>query len=284
QGNDELAQIGASFNLFIDKMAEILNNVNRNSESVNIASMKIASGNLDLSSRTTQQASLLEQTAASMEQMTGSAKQSAEHVQQANQLAVSATEVAKKGSLEVSQVVATMGSIQASSRKIVDIIAVIDGIAFQTNILALNAAVEAARAGEQGKGFSVVATEVRNLAQRSASAAKEIKVLIDASVGQIEGGSKLVENAGATMVKIAESVQRVTDILGDVSVASQEQTSGIHQINQAMAQIDQATQQNAVLIEQAASSAASLQEQARSLSQLVATSLQWIGRTTKHLG
>ncbi|MDM0107417.1 methyl-accepting chemotaxis protein [Variovorax sp. J22R24] len=236
---------------------------------VSSASTQIATGNQDLSSRTEEQASSLEQTAASMEELTSTVKQNADNARQANQLAVSASEVAVKGGSVVSQVVDTMGSINASSRKIVDIIGVIDGIAFQTNILALNAAVEAARAGEQGRGFAVVASEVRSLAQRSAAAAKEIKTLIGDSVEKVEEGSKQVAEAGKTMEEIVDSVKRVTDIMGEITAASQEQTSGIEQINQAITQMDQVTQQNAALVEEAAAAAASLQEQAGSLSQVV---------------
>jgi methyl-accepting chemotaxis protein len=204
-----------------------------------------------------------------MEQLTSTVKQNADNAQQANQLAVSASEVAVKGGSVVSQVVDTMASINASSRKIVDIIGVIDGIAFQTNILALNAAVEAARAGEQGRGFAVVASEVRSLAQRSAAAAKEIKGLIDDSVGKVDAGSALVGEAGKTMEEIVDSVKRVTDIMGEITAASQEQTSGIEQINQAITQMDQVTQQNAALVEEATAAAGSLQEQATSLVQAV---------------
>ena len=204
-----------------------------------------------------------------MEQLTSTVKQNADNARQANQLAASASEVAVRGGGVVSQVVETMGSINSSSRKIVDIIAVIDGIAFQTNILALNAAVEAARAGEQGRGFAVVAAEVRNLAQRSAAAAKEVKGLIDDSVGKVEAGSQKVAEAGQTMDEIVASVRRVTDIMGEITAASQEQTTGIEQINQAITQMDQVTQQNAALVEEAAAAAAALQDQAGSLSQLV---------------
>ncbi|MFJ2986401.1 methyl-accepting chemotaxis protein [Collimonas sp. NPDC087041] len=270
RGGDELSQIATAFNMFVDKMANILGRIRHTSESVNVASREIAAGNLNLSARTEQQASSLEQTAASMEQITGTVKQSADNARQANQLAESAAAVATQGGAVVSQVVATMGSISSSSKKIVDIIGVIDGIAFQTNILALNAAVEAARAGEQGRGFAVVASEVRNLAQRSATAAKEIKGLIGDSVAQVETGSKLVGDAGATMEQIVDSVRRVTDIMAEISAASQEQTSGIEQINQAITQMDQVTQQNAALVEQAAAAAESLQEQAGDLSQIVA--------------
>ena len=236
---------------------------------VSTASTQIASGNQDLSSRTEEQASSLEETAASMEELTSTVKQNADNARQANQLAVSASEVAVRGGSVVTQVVDTMGSINTASRKIVDIIGVIDGIAFQTNILALNAAVEAARAGEQGRGFAVVASEVRSLAQRSAAAAKEIKTLIGDSVGKVEEGSKQVAEAGKTMEEIVDSVKRVTDIMGEITAASQEQTSGIEQINQAVSQMDQTTQQNAALVEEASAAAQSLQEQAGSLSQIV---------------
>jgi methyl-accepting chemotaxis protein len=224
---------------------------------------------MDLSSRTEQQASSLEETAASMEELTSTVKQNADNARQANQLAVSASGVAVKGGHVVAQVVGTMSAINTSSKKIVDIIGVIDGIAFQTNILALNAAVEAARAGEQGRGFAVVAAEVRNLAQRSAAAAKEIKTLISDSVDKVEEGSKQVAEAGKTMDEIVGSVKRVTDIMAEITAASQEQTQGIEQINQAITQMDQVTQQNAALVEQAAAAAASLQEQASGLSQVV---------------
>ncbi|MCJ7800665.1 MAG: methyl-accepting chemotaxis protein, partial [Polaromonas sp.] len=233
------------------------------------ASGQIAAGNMDLSSRTEEQASSLQETAASMEELTSTVKQNADNARQANQLAVSASGVAVKGGQVVSQVVDTMGAINTSSRKIVDIIGVIDGIAFQTNILALNAAVEAARAGEQGRGFAVVAAEVRNLAQRSAAAAKEIKTLIGDSVDKVEEGSQQVAEAGRTMDEIVDSVKRVTDIMAEIAAASQEQTQGIEQINQAITQMDQVTQQNAALVEEAAAAAQSLQEQASGLSQVV---------------
>ncbi|MFV0676193.1 methyl-accepting chemotaxis protein [Variovorax sp. tm] len=247
------------------QLTSIVLEIKDSSDTIATASAQIASGNQDLSSRTEEQASSLEQTAASMEELTSTVKQNADNARQANQLAVSASEVAVKGGSVVSQVVDTMGSINASSKKIVDIIGVIDGIAFQTNILALNAAVEAARAGEQGRGFAVVASEVRSLAQRSAAAAKEIKTLIGDSVEKVEEGSKQVEEAGRTMDEIVGSVKRVTDIMGEITAASQEQTSGIEQINQAITQMDQVTQQNAALVEEASAAAQSLQEQAGSL-------------------
>jgi methyl-accepting chemotaxis protein len=252
-----------------DSLVKIVGEVRTGTDTIATASSQIASGNQDLSSRTEEQASSLEQTAASMEELTSTVKQNADNARQANQLAVSASEVAVKGGTVVSQVVDTMGSINASSKKIVDIIGVIDGIAFQTNILALNAAVEAARAGEQGRGFAVVASEVRSLAQRSAAAAKEIKTLIGDSVEKVEEGSKQVAEAGRTMEEIVGSVKRVTDIMGEITAASQEQTSGIEQINQAITQMDQVTQQNAALVEEASAAAQSLQEQAGSLVQAV---------------
>ncbi|WP_431261337.1 methyl-accepting chemotaxis protein [Roseateles chitinivorans] len=234
-------------------------------DTIATAAGEIAAGNRDLSSRTESQASALEETAASMEELTATVKQSADNARQANQLAMSASEIAVQGGKVVDEVVATMASISSSSNKIVDIIGTIDGIAFQTNILALNAAVEAARAGEQGRGFAVVASEVRTLAQRSATAAKEIKALIGDSVQKVEAGGALVGQAGATMSQIVGSVKRVTDIVGEISSASQEQTAGIEQINQAIAQMDQATQQNAALVEQASAAAESLEQQSRVL-------------------
>ncbi|MDM0031961.1 methyl-accepting chemotaxis protein [Variovorax sp. J22P271] len=254
-----------------DTLTDLVGRIKTATDSIVTASGQIAVGNQDLSSRTEEQASSLEETAASMEELTSTVKQNADNARQANQLAASASEVAVKGGEVVSQVVDTMASINASSKKIVDIIGVIDGIAFQTNILALNAAVEAARAGEQGRGFAVVASEVRSLAQRSAAAAKEIKGLIDDSVGKVGAGSALVAEAGQTMEEIVGSVKRVTDIMGEITAASQEQTSGIEQINQAITQMDQVTQQNAALVEEAAAAAASLQEQAGNLSQIVGT-------------
>ncbi|WP_411877549.1 methyl-accepting chemotaxis protein [Polaromonas sp. YR568] len=251
------------------ELSRVISQIRQASGTIATASSEIAAGNHDLSSRTEEQASSLEETAASMEELTSTVKQNADNARQANQLAVSASGVAVKGGSVVAEVVGTMGAINASSRKIVDIIGVIDGIAFQTNILALNAAVEAARAGEQGRGFAVVAAEVRNLAQRSAAAAKEIKTLIGDSVDKVEEGSKQVAEAGRTMDEIVDSVKRVTDIMAEITAASQEQTAGIEQVNQAITQMDQVTQQNAALVEEAAAAASSLQEQAGELSQVV---------------
>jgi methyl-accepting chemotaxis protein len=243
----------------------LVGQVRAGTDSINTASAEIATGNQDLSARTEQTASNLQQAASSMEQLTGTVKQSADSARQANQLACSAAEVAARGGSVVSQVVSTMNEINTSSKKIADIIGVIDGIAFQTNILALNAAVEAARAGEQGRGFAVVAGEVRNLAQRSAEAAKEIKGLIGTSVDKVESGSKLVADAGQTMNEIVASVQRVTDIIGEITAAAGEQSDGIGQVNSAVIQLDQMTQQNAALVEQSAAAAESLKDQAARL-------------------
>jgi methyl-accepting chemotaxis protein len=232
-------------------------------------SAQIAAGNSDLSARTEDQAASLEETASAMEQLTATVKQNDGHAREANQLARNASDIAKQGGAIVEEVVDTMAAINTSSRKIVDIIGVIDGIAFQTNILALNAAVEAARAGEQGRGFAVVATEVRNLAQRSAAAAKEVKQLIDASVNNVETGTRLVERAGETMEQIVASVQQVTDVMGEISAASHEQSLGIEEVNKAIALMDQVTQHNAALVEEATAAVATLQEQAVSLNQAV---------------
>jgi methyl-accepting chemotaxis protein len=253
-----------------DSLADIVGQVRSGTDTIASASSQIASGNLDLSSRTEEQASSLEETASSMEELTSTVKQNADNARQANQLASSASEVAERGGAVVSQVVETMASINESSKKIVDIIGVIDSIAFQTNILALNAAVEAARAGEQGRGFAVVASEVRTLAQRSAGAAKEIKQLIDDSVSKVDAGAKLVDQAGVTMQEIVSSVRNVTDIMGEITTASQEQTSGIEQINTAISQMDEVTQQNASLVEEAAAAAEAMQEQAGRLAEVVA--------------
>ena len=252
-----------------DKLATIVSQVRTGADTITISSTEIARGNLDLSARTEQQAGALEETASSMEQLHSTVKQNADNTYQAKQLSQSASEVATAGGSVVGQVVDTMAAINESSRKIVDIINVIDGIAFQTNILALNAAVEAARAGEQGRGFAVVASEVRALAQRSAAAAKEIKTLIDNSVTQVGIGTKLVEQAGNTMSDVVDSVKRVSNIVAEVSAASQEQSEGIGQINVAITQMDEVTQQNAALVEEAAAAAQSMQEQAAKLSDVV---------------
>ena len=267
--SDETGQLLQALKDMNASLVRIVSEVRGGTETIATASRQIAAGNLDLSSRTESQASSLEETASSMEELTSTVKQNADSAYQANQLAASASAVAVKGGAVVSEVVQTMGSINDSAKKIVDIISVIDSIAFQTNILALNAAVEAARAGEQGKGFAVVATEVRQLAQRSAAAAKEIKLLIDDSVEKVDTGARLVDQAGATMQEIVESVKRVTDIMGEISVASKEQTDGIQQVNQAISQMDAVTQQNAALVEEAAAAASSLQEQAVSLAHVV---------------
>ncbi|MNJ87834.1 Methyl-accepting chemotaxis protein I [compost metagenome] len=266
---DETGQLLQALKDMNEGLLKIVTQVRLGTDTIASASHQIATGNLDLSSRTEQQASSLEETASSMEELTSTVKQNAENARQSNQLALSASEVAVRGGAVVSQVVDTMGEINESAKKIVDIIGVIDGIAFQTNILALNAAVEAARAGEQGRGFAVVASEVRTLAQRSASAAKEIKELIGDSVDKVSIGSRLVDDAGATMREVVESVKRVTDIMSEITAASQEQTDGIEQINQAVMQMDQVTQQNAALVEEAAAAAESLQGQASHLSQVV---------------
>jgi methyl-accepting chemotaxis protein len=257
-------------NRTVDQLTAIVHQIKDATDAINTAAKEISQGNTDLSSRTEEQASSLEETASSMEELTSTVKQNADNARQANQLAVGASDVAVKGGEVVRQVVDTMNGISESSKKIADIIGVIDGIAFQTNILALNAAVEAARAGEQGRGFAVVATEVRNLAQRSAAAAKEIKALISDSVDKVGAGSALVDKAGKTMEEIVASVKRVTDIMAEITAASQEQSSGIEQVGQAITQMDEVTQQNAALVEQAAAAAESLEEQAGNLVQAVA--------------
>ncbi|WDS36813.1 methyl-accepting chemotaxis protein [Pseudoxanthomonas sp.] len=257
-------------NATVERLTEIVGRIQAAASNINTASSEIAAGNSDLSVRTEQQAASLEETAASMEELTSTVRQNAEHARQANQLSIGAATVASQGGEVVGQVVTTMAAIQTSSKKIAEIISVIDGIAFQTNILALNAAVEAARAGEQGRGFAVVASEVRTLAQRSASAAKEIKSLIDDSVGKVAEGSALVDKAGQTMGEIVGSVQRVTDIMAEISAASQEQSAGIEQVNLTVTQMDEATQQNAALVEEATAAARAMEEQASQLSDAVA--------------
>ncbi len=269
ESSDETGQLQAAMKRMRESLIGIVGQVRSGTDTIATASGQIEAGNLDLSSRTEQQASSLEETASSMEQLAGTVKQNAEHARAANQLAQSAQLVASKGGQVVSEVVSTMGQINASARKIVDIIGVIDGIAFQTNILALNAAVEAARAGEQGRGFAVVASEVRSLAQRSAAAAKEIKTLINDSVEKVDSGSKLVDQAGTTMQDIVQSVGRVTAIMSDITSTSAEQTSDIEHINLAITEMDDVTQQNAALVEQAAAAASALREQADKLSHVV---------------
>jgi len=253
-----------------ERLSSVIGGIRTGTDSIDTGAKEIAAGNMDLSSRTEEQAASLEETASSMEELTSTVKQNADNARQAGQLANTASDIARRGGDVVGQVVDTMQGITESSRKIADIIGVIDGIAFQTNILALNAAVEAARAGEQGRGFAVVASEVRSLAQRSAQAAKEIKHLIDDSVARVDSGSELVQRAGQTMGEVVDAVQRVTDIMGEISSATEEQSSGIGQVNLAITQMDQATQQNAALVEQAAAAAGSLEEQARRLKDAVA--------------
>jgi len=271
QRRDELGDLLRALGRMQESLRHMVGQVRASTDSISTASAEIATGNQDLSARTEQTASNLQQAASSMEELTGTVKQSADSARQANQLASSAAEVAARGGAVVSRVVATMDDINSSSKKIADIIGVIDGIAFQTNILALNAAVEAARAGEQGRGFAVVAGEVRNLAQRSAQAAKEIKGLIGASVEKVESGSKLVADAGKTMQEIVGSVQRVTDIIGEITAAASEQSDGIGQVNASVVQLDQMTQQNAALVEQSAAAAESLKDQASKLARVVGT-------------
>ncbi|ARP84495.1 chemotaxis protein [Bordetella genomosp. 8] len=268
--SNEIGALYGAMKRMQESLTRTVSAVRRGVDEINVGSREISAGNTDLSSRTEQQAASLEETAASMEELASTVKQNAENARQANQLAASASDVAERGGSAVAEVVNTMQEISGSSRKISEIVSVIDGIAFQTNILALNAAVEAARAGEQGKGFAVVAGEVRSLAQRSAQAAKEIKSLIEDSVTKVGAGSQQVERAGATMQEIVASVKRVTDIMGEISAASEEQSSGIDQVNRAVSQMDEVTQQNAALVEEAAAAAGSLQEQAQRLAEAVA--------------
>lgn len=268
-GTDETSLLLGALKTMNESLQQIVSQVRNGTETMTTASQEIASGNLDLSSRTEEQASSLEETASSMEELTSTVKQNADNARQANRLANTASEVATKGGAVIADVVNTMGAINESSKKIVEIISVIDSIAFQTNILALNAAVEAARAGEQGRGFAVVATEVRNLAHRSAAAAKEIKTLISDSVSKVESGTQLVDQAGVTMNDVVDSVRRVSDIITEITAASREQSLGIEQINQAIMQMDGVTQQNAALVEESAAAAESLQDQAVALSNVV---------------
>ncbi|MYN04694.1 HAMP domain-containing protein [Pseudoduganella sp. DS3] len=268
---DEIGKVLGAMNGISQRLAAVVGGVREGADQIATASSEIAAGNQDLSARTEQQASSLEETAASMEELTSTVRQNADNARQANTLVRDASEIAARGGAQVAQVVEKMGAINDASRKIEDIISVIDGIAFQTNILALNAAVEAARAGEQGRGFAVVATEVRNLAQRSAAAAHEIKGLIANSTGEVEAGAKLVEQAGATMEEVVHSVRRVTDIMGAITSASEEQRAGIDQVNQAIGQMDQVTQQNAALVEEAAAASAAMQDQAEALVREVRT-------------
>ncbi|UGQ44824.1 methyl-accepting chemotaxis protein [Massilia endophytica] len=268
-GKDETGQLMSALKNMNSNLVTIVGQVRSGTDTIATASSEIAAGNLDLSTRTEEQASSLQQTASSMEELTSTVRINADNARQAKHLAVDAADIASRGGSVVSEVVTTMGSINESSRKIVDIISVIDGIAFQTNILALNAAVEAARAGEQGRGFAVVASEVRNLAQRSASAAKEIKALIDDSVQKVEAGSTLVDRAGSTMGEIVQAISRVTEIMTQIADASEEQQMGIEQVNLAITQMDEVTQQNAALVEEAAAAAASMQDQSARLAEAV---------------
>ena len=267
----EIGALCSGLNGMLDTMSGVIATMSESCDTLSVAAREIAMGNTDLSQRTEEQASSLEETSASLEELTSTVRQNADNAQQANKLAASASEIATRGGTVVSEVVRTMDGITQSSRKISDIIGVIDEIAFQTNILALNAAVEAARAGEQGRGFAVVAAEVRSLAQRSANAAKEIKALISDSVEKVHDGSKLVASAGQTMDEIVTSVKRVTDIMAEISAASQEQSGGLDQVNTAVSQMDKITQQNAALVEEAAAAAKSMEEQTESLQAMVAS-------------
>ncbi|WP_312511459.1 methyl-accepting chemotaxis protein [Massilia sp.] len=271
QGSNETGTLMGALRDMNDNLVSIVGQVRSGTETIGEAASQISAGNLELSARTEQQASALEETASSMEELTSTVRQNADNAREANQLAQAASQVAGRGGETVGRVVQTMTAIADSSKKIGDITGVIDGIAFQTNILALNAAVEAARAGEQGRGFAVVASEVRNLAQRSAAAAKEIKTLIGDSTGKVEEGSRLVSDAGSTMQEIVDSINRVTTIMSDIAMASQEQSAGIEQVNGAIAQMDQVTQQNAALVEEAAAASSAMREQADALAQLVST-------------
>ena len=268
---DEVGRTATAFNQFLERIVEVIATVRTSADTVSVAAGQITAGNADLSVRTEQQASSLEETASSLEELTATVKQNLDHARQASSLASEASSIAEKGGTMVDEVIRTMTAIDEASRKIVNIISVIDGIAFQTNILALNAAVEAARAGEQGRGFAVVATEVRNLAQRSATAAKEIKILIDDSVERVEAGTALVHHTGSTMEEIVRSVASVTETIMQISEASVEQSAGIEQINQAVTEMDQVTQQNAALVEQAAAASSSMQEQATVLAEMMKT-------------
>jgi methyl-accepting chemotaxis protein len=269
EGRDEMAELLAALKAMNESLVKIVSEVRSGTDTISTASRQIAAGNADLSQRTEQQAASLEETASSMEELTSTVRQNAENTKQANRLAIGASDIAVKGGAAVGKVVGTMSSINESSKKIVDIISVIDGIAFQTNILALNAAVEAARAGEQGRGFAVVATEVRNLAKRSAAAAKEIKSLIGDSVEKVGAGTQLVDEAGKTMQEIVAAVKRVTDIMAQSADSSREQSTGIEQVNLSVTQMDEVTQKNAALVEDAAAAAESMQEEAQNLTQAV---------------